>query len=70
MNISFEVKDINVMLTNSTDIVTLTLDMPTPFPTAKYEGHISIQTEADYGVAWCKSVLGITPEITNIRTKL
>ena len=67
IEMKFQVKRAVVLLTNATDIVCLTVDLPTAFPEAKYDVGLRIDARYDYGVTWCKEALGITPEVINTR---
>lgn len=46
-----------------TDILTLYLDAPTPFPEMGYEANLRTEVRKGYGVEYCRTVFGIEPEI-------
>lgn len=56
-----------VLLTNGTDKICLTLNTPTPFPEMGYPATATIDTRCGYGEEWCKTVLGIEPEVINTK---
>ena len=65
--ITLKVLKAQVLLTNGQDDICLTIDAPTTHPDMGYDPCIDIKTQANYGKEWCKEVLGIEPEVTNVR---
>lgn len=67
MKVTLEVKKASVLLTEGTDVVSLHLDMPTPFPEMNYEGTFCLNARRNFGVQWVKEILGMEPEVINCR---
>jgi hypothetical protein len=64
-----KITKVEVLLTEGTDSIKLTLDAPTPFPEMQYKAFATIETQAGYGVKWCKDVLGVEPDrVINTRS--
>jgi hypothetical protein len=49
------------------DQICLEVDLPTAFPEMKYAASFRADARYDYGETWCKEVLGVVPEIVNVR---
>jgi len=48
---------------SGTDKVILSLCGSKPFPLMGYDGTATIDVQAGYGVEWCRTVLGVEPEV-------
>ena len=48
------------------DHVNITLDAMSPFPGPDYPPHFSMETAQGLGADWCRTVLGIEPEVINL----
>ena len=69
MNITLKVKKITVLVSPSgTDLICITLDTLTPYPKMGYDGCAKIEVAGEYGVEWCRKVLGVEPEIIDCKT--
>jgi len=70
MEITLKVKRAVVLLTHSTDQVSLELeDTPTTFPIMQYTPFVRIDVQAGYGAEWCRTVLGLESEVINTVSK-
>ncbi len=73
MNITLPVSKALVLLTDGQDEIHLTLATETTYPKMKLAigrdilSYAEIKTQADYGIEWCRKVLGIEPEVKNDR---
>jgi hypothetical protein len=61
-----------VITGRGTDKIQLTLDHETPFPQVLTSGldygcHANLEAQAGYGTDWVRKVLGMEPEIINIK---
>ena len=52
-----------VIQSGGTDKITLHLDAPTPFPEMDYEAIAHVEARQGYGPEWCRTVLGVDPEV-------
>ncbi len=61
--VTLRIKKATVVLTPGTDLVCLTVDLPTAFPEMGYETVVSINARYNYGAEWCEKVFGIIPDV-------
>ena len=67
MELKVKLKSVSVILTSGTDIVRMYLDEPSSFPIMEYDTAIKIECQKDYGIEYCRNVLGLEPEIIDVR---
>lgn len=66
--LNIKVKSVKLLLTDGMDIIQITLDEEqTAFPLMKFDTTVKIDCQKDYGVFYCKNVLGLIPEIIVVR---
>lgn len=69
MQLNLKIKKAILLLTDGTDVIRLTLDAPSSFPKMNYDSVMTMECQQGYGETYCKEVLGLAPEIINLRTK-
>lgn len=69
MQLNQKIKKAVLLLTNGTDVIRLTLDAPSSFPIMVYGTTMTMECQQGYGETYCKEVLGLEPEIINLRAK-
>lgn len=67
MNLNVKVKKVHVFITHGTDLISITIDGDSSFPIMKYPTVIKIECQKGYGEEYCKNILGLTPEIRDVR---
>lgn len=67
MELKLDIKKITVLLTESTDIITIELNSESSFPEMQYEPIIKMEARKNYGEEYCKKVFGIVPNVKNVR---
>jgi hypothetical protein len=67
VKITLDVKRVTVLISTGTDKIDLELNAPTSFPEMGYPASAGIEARHGYGVEWCKTVLGVDPEIIDAR---
>lgn len=65
--ITLKVKSCTVIQTHGTDKIYLNIDIPTAFPEMKYETSFQTEARQGYGEEWCKTYLGLVPDIIKSR---
>lgn len=63
METTLKVKRATVITSDGTDKVQLSLEAPSPFPEMRYAPYAVVEARQGYGVEWCKTVLGINPDV-------
>jgi len=66
-SIRLVVKRATVLLSTGTDLITIYPDMISPFPTMGYDASFKMDVQKGYGVEYCKTVLGVHPEVIDAR---
>ena len=67
MKLEVNVKEVTVLLTHGTDLIRIVLDEKSSFPIMQYDTVIKIECQQGFGEEYCKNVLGLIPEIKNVR---
>lgn len=69
MEITLKVIKCQVLLRIGTDLVSLTVDKPSPFPKVVSDEplHMSFEVTANKGVEYCKKVFGLDAEVIDTR---
>lgn len=67
MELKLDVKSATVLLTDSTDIITLHLNANSAFPEMQYEPTMKMGARHGYGEKYCIETFGIVPEVKNVR---
>lgn len=67
MELKINIKRVDLLLTQGTDIINIVLDEASSFPIMKYDTVMKIECQKGYGDEYCKNVLGVTPIIKDIR---
>jgi len=67
MDIKLKVKKIKLLLTSGTDIISITLDEDSSFPNMNYDTTMKIECQQGYGEEYCKNIIGLKPEIIDVR---
>lgn len=61
-NIVFPIESVQILVTNGTDIISLKLGLPSPFPNLGDPGFLEIKTAHGYAEEYCRDVLNIEPD--------
>jgi len=61
-NIVFPIENVQILVTNGTDIILLKLGLPSPFPNLGDPGFLEIKTAHGYAEEYCRDVLNIEPD--------
>ena len=71
MKYPINIKKIVVMLTDSTDRVSIYTELPSPYPVAVSDQDLVIefQTKINSGAEYIREHFGREPEISNVRTR-
>lgn len=67
MELKINIKRVDLLLTQGTDIINIVLDEASSFPIMKYDTVMKIECQKGYGDEYCKNVLGVTPIIKDVR---
>ena len=67
MQLNLKIKKAILLLTSGTDVIKLTIDAPSSFPKMNYDSVMTLECSQEYGETYCKEVLGLEPEIINLR---
>jgi hypothetical protein len=66
MELNVKIKKVNLLITSGTDIINITLDEESSFPTMKYDVILKIECQKGYGEEYCKKILRLTPNVIDI----
>jgi hypothetical protein len=67
MELKVKIKRVDLLITSGTDIISIFLDEESSFPIMKYDTVMKIECQKWYGEEYCKNVLGIIPNIMDVR---
>jgi len=67
MELKVNIKRVDLLITQGTDLINIILDEESSFPIMKYDTVMKIECQKGYGEEYCKNVLGIIPNIKNVR---
>lgn len=65
--ITLEIEKVTVLLTDGADKICILTKLPTTFPVTGDPTWIDVSCKHDYGIEWCRKVLGIEPEVVSSR---
>lgn len=65
MDINLKVLKAIVLTGRGTDRISIELDAPQSFPGTTYPSYINVEALSGYGAEWCRTVLGLEPEVIN-----
>jgi hypothetical protein len=63
--IPFEILAVNVLITNGTDKISISLAGPTTFPEVEYPLNVTIEARKGHGALWVREHLGVEPTVIN-----
>lgn len=66
MDLNVKVKNVQLLITDGTDLIRITIDGESSFPTMKYPTVMKIECQKGYGKEYCENILGLTPEILDV----
>lgn len=69
MELTMTILKAQVLLRVGTDLVSLQVDKPSPFPAYVDDSplHLSFEVVSNHGVEYCKTNFGIDPEVIDTR---
>lgn len=66
MYLNLKVEKAQLLLTGGVDLINLTIDGGSSFPNMNDPTVIKIETQKGYGEEYCRTVLGLTPDIIDV----
>lgn len=66
-DITLRVTKATVLLSEGMDQICMELDLQSPFPEMQYQSSMVIHARYNHGEKWCREILGIEPEVKNLR---
>ena len=67
MELKVKIKRVDLLITSGTDFINIILDEESSFPIMKYDTVMKIECQKGYGEEYCKKILGVTPNVKDVR---
>lgn len=67
MELKIKIKKVQLLKNNGTDLIHITIDGASAFPVMKYDTVMKIECQQGYGEEYCRTELGLEPEILDVR---